>query len=39
MKPPPRDLNPDLYPPHLTITYTYGVTITPMVCGGYSYQI
>ena len=28
------DLNPDLCPPHLTSTYTCGVTIAPMVCGG-----
>ena len=29
------DLNPDPYPPHLTSTYTYGVTIVPRVCDGY----
>ena len=31
---PPRDLNPGPYPPHLTNTYTYGVTTAPKVCGG-----
>ena len=34
MKLPSRNLNPDSYPPYLTSTYTYGVTIAPMVCGG-----
>ena len=29
------DLNPSLYPPHHTSTYTYGVTIVPRVCDGY----
>ena len=33
VKLPPRDLNPDPYPPHLTSTYTCGVTIAPRVCG------
>ena len=28
-------LNPNPYPPHLTSTYTYGVTIEPRVCDGY----
>ena len=31
----PEDLNSDLYSPHLTITYTYGVTITSKVRGGF----
>ena len=31
---PPRDLNPDSYPPHSTSTYIYGATIAPMMCGG-----
>ena len=33
VKLPPRDLNPDPYPPHPTSTYTCGVTIAPSVCG------
>ena len=28
------DLNSSPYFPHLTNTYTYGVTIIPKVCGG-----
>ena len=31
----PGDLNPDSYPPHLTITYTCGVTITPSMHSGF----
>ena len=34
VKLPLRDLNPDIYPPHPTSTYTCGVTIAPRVCGG-----
>ena len=34
VKLPPGDLNPDPYSPHPTSIYTYGVTITPRVCGG-----
>ena len=30
----PKNLNPDPYLPHLTNTYTCGVTIAPRVCGG-----
>ena len=29
-----RDLNSTPYPPHLTNTYTCGVTIAPRVCDG-----
>ena len=29
MKLPPENLNPGLYPPHLTSIYTCGVTIAP----------
>ena len=32
VKLPPGDLNTDPSPPHLTSTYTCGVTITPRVC-------
>ena len=31
VKLPPRDLNPDPYPPHLTSVYTCEVTTTPRV--------
>ena len=34
VKLPPRDLNPDLYPPHLISTYTCRVIIAPRSCGG-----
>ena len=34
VKLPPRDLNLGIYPPHLTSTYTCGVTIAPKVCDG-----
>ena len=34
VKLPPRDLNPGPYPSHSINTYTYGVTIASMVCGG-----
>ena len=34
VKLPPKDLNLDPCPPHLTNTYTYKVTIAPRVCGG-----
>ena len=34
VKLPPRDLNHDTYPSHLTSTYTYGVTFALRVCGG-----
>ena len=30
---PPRDLNFDPYSSHFTSTYTYGMTITPKMCG------
>ena len=30
----PGDLTCSLCPPHLTSTYTYGVTIAPKVCNG-----
>ena len=33
VKLPPKDLNPSLYPLHLTSTYIYGVTIAPRVHG------
>ena len=40
VKLPFRDLNPDSYPPHLTSTYTYEMTIAPKVCSGsYTYYI
>ena len=31
----PRDLNPGLCPLNAISTYTYGVIIAPMVCGGW----
>ena len=34
VKLPPRDLNPDPYPPHLTSVYTCEVTTTPRVYNG-----
>ena len=34
VKLPLRDLDPETYPPYLTRTYTYGVTIMPIVFGG-----
>ena len=33
MKLPLGDLNPNSYPPHLTSTYTCGVTFASKVCG------
>ena len=33
------DLNPNPCTSHPIITYTYGVTIVPMVCGGDEYLI
>ena len=38
MKFPPRDLNPDSYPPLLISTYTYKVTITSRMCCNYKLQ-
>ena len=32
-----RNLKPGFYPPHLTNTYTYEVTIILKVCGGNIY--
>ena len=29
----PEDLNPGIYPPHSTSTYTCRITIAPKVCG------
>ena len=34
VKLPLRDLNAGPYPPHPISVYTYGVTITPKMCGG-----
>ena len=34
VKLPPGDLNSGPCPPHLTNTYTCGVTIAPKMCGG-----
>ena len=34
-----RDLNSNPYPPHLTNTYTCGVTIAPRVCSGQIIQL
>ena len=33
VKLPPRNLNPDPYPPHPISIYTYKVTTTPRMCG------
>ena len=35
VKLPPGDMNLGPYPPHLTNTYTCGVTIAPRLCGGF----
>ena len=32
--PPLEDLNPSSCPPHLTNTYTYGVTVASRMCNG-----
>ena len=39
VKLPVGDLNPDLYPPHSTNTYTYKVTTAPRVRGGKTYYL
>jgi len=39
VKLPPRYLNPDPYPPHLTNIYTYKVTTTPRVRSGHTVLI
>ena len=36
---PPRNLNPNLYPPHPTSTYTCGVTTAPRVRGDSSERV